>query len=594
MPAEEGQGSPSVSVRDAAARALALRLRDARTGMNLTLRELAQASGIPQATLSALEHGRDPRWSTLMRYLDVVPGLRADELLPPAEPCPPAALPAVHAFFVRASGLHAARVRVTCIGGAEDVLVEDLRLLEPSANRALDESRLLQAACLASHARRRMLAEPRNERTITFEEEGASHELVLGPPDEPPRVTYRRRRSCEPCGAGVRFDIRFPAGELLLALDAPGPGRRGRVQAWATPRATADEPDIAAALHPTGIPIGRTDEGIEARIAPAIPLLTYALTAADDADAAPVPGDGTRPSSFAVIALRARERSGMSMRDLAERMGISHSTIAECERRRDPRASTLRRYLAAVPGLRPQDLLPSSGGPKAAALERAWDWQRALCGAEAEEMRRLHVISDAGDSHLLDTTTGLRVTAARPGDVRLSVRRIGGLYRWAASAARAFDAEGAGAQDGVRTRVLQQDEGAIHREVVIPPSLAEEGLTLREESRAPGMFSVTHEQLLARHGRLETAVSGTLVQHAVPVRRLSVEVRLPASYPLGRAWGVVVPPVLIPDAAPNGSLERLHGSGARFGADAAARVLRLEVDRPPCGLKYGIMWELVP
>ena len=166
--------------KDAAARALARTLIAARERLGLSIRAFGAKSGIPSSTVAALEGGREPKWLTLRRYLETVPGLSASQLLPSPASHAPAASPAMMASVAECLGLVADEVRLSVRVGRESrrqvLEILGLRALwseEPAPEHLLG---LMRTACVASRAFVRSLqpVSPKR-RLVRLQDGGVTH-----------------------------------------------------------------------------------------------------------------------------------------------------------------------------------------------------------------------------------------------------------------------------------------------------------------------------------------------------------------------------------------------------------------------------------
>lgn len=86
----------------------------------------------------------------------------------------------------------------------------------------------------------------------------------------------------------------------------------------------------------------------------------------------PPPSAPPGPGPFAALLREARERAGLSQRELAERASLSRATVADAELGGDPRLSTLQALCGALPLLGPERAL--SDQPWVMPGDAPWAW----------------------------------------------------------------------------------------------------------------------------------------------------------------------------------------------------------------------------
>ena len=112
---------------------------------------------------------------------------------------------------------------------------------------------------------------------------------------------------------------------------------------------------------------------------------------------------------------QAREHLGLNQRELATRLGTGHGGISELEKGRDPRHSTLARYLECVSDLSPLSFFPdASCAPPASPA--AWRTYRDLYGYVVERVRRTFVVRPSGRWDVTHEALGVECLRGEPGD----------------------------------------------------------------------------------------------------------------------------------------------------------------------------------
>ena len=123
--------------------------------------------------------------------------------------------------------------------------------------------------------------------------------------------------------------------------------------------------------------------------------------------------------SLAAALKDARERAGLTQRQLAELMVVSRATIAEGELGADPRGSTLKRYLEHLAALSPERLLgnPASAPPRSSPA--VWTCLRDLSGFVVNRLLVPYMVQallmlDRGDASKEDIDTAMQFGCGHP------------------------------------------------------------------------------------------------------------------------------------------------------------------------------------
>lgn len=400
---------------------LARELRRLREERGLSLRAWADAIGLPLATLSCIESGRDIDWMSVRRLLRQLPELSPAALLGPAADGPRPANARSWDAWTELLGFRSSRVTVTLDeSGRITVEVEGLRrsrgTLRDRGRRIATLGAVLVGPPELAYELEETESLPLGQ-PLRFETEDAIHELEV--PRDPDRegLSYRRRTrrghvDAFPHGLGegpfedgATYWLDHPTELLVLRT----PATLGLVAPWAWPPSLA--PTAAAALalwrrlHPRA-PTALTSEGgrQELQVERPTPGLAFGLAPlpsglAQGSSETPAPSPArVRPLERCEpgpVLHRARCAEGLSQRELAERVGCSPATINRLEAGSEPRLSLVRACLDALPSACAFELLPLPKGPP--TPEEIWAEQRALFGVESrEEQRRIDIDAQGG------------------------------------------------------------------------------------------------------------------------------------------------------------------------------------------------------
>ena len=191
----------------------------------------------------------------------------------------------------------------------------------------------------------------------------------------------------------------------------------------------------------------------------------------------------------------ARERAGLTQRELAALMGVSRATVAEAEAGADLRASTLRRALEALAALSPGQVL---GDPEAAApghSPAAWRLHARLSGFTVARARRAVAVAPFSDEFVGLAALGVRPlvgSLAEPGLRRALLRAV---YRGdPAALQRAL--ERGGDEPGRSLEIEDGEDGLRHR-FRFPRRLDERGFDYERLERADEAESRSERGVLA-------------------------------------------------------------------------------------------------
>ncbi|MEM7245787.1 MAG: helix-turn-helix domain-containing protein [Acidobacteriota bacterium] len=603
-------------------------LRSAREKMGWSRREFASRVGVAWATVSAAEKGSDPRHSTLMRYVSSLPGLRADDLLAGKtdQVRPPAASKAVWAYMRDVHGYSIETARIVMdwrAGGATGLRVElrGLRLVEGDLNDPDQALFTLRAICLGSNAVVRELMPPEGPlagQQLVVEDGALTHEFSF-PENDDQGLDYTctwnadssEEASPEPLqpplsvegAAELVFPVLHPIEELTLEVrcgdDLP---REAVPHLWpATLAWQAGEQDLSRYLHPKGLGVER-DEGqgiVRVTIPqPVVGLACRLLWPTDDSfpdSCTPLTGSSpgfSGEESLGDSLRAAREQAGLSCRQLATRMDVSHATILAIERGRDARASTLARYLEALPSLTAQDLLPAEGPEGPISRDEVWRHYRDLFRIEASCIRKTAEVLANGDCETIHETTDLRDLSGRQQDLTILAGLQRTVYMGSPSVLREIETEAASEEESLRTRVIRRRDGRQIQQFTIPAAVSSKGLSYVRRLVSKGVFATLGTERRNPEWDDLPIYEGCTVTVPFPVRQLEIEVRFPEG-----AWPKEVYfravhglSQSVPDA--QDQLATIHEGRFETPMDRDAGRIRLVVQEPLCTLKYVIGWRL--
>jgi transcriptional regulator with XRE-family HTH domain len=309
------------------------------------------------------------------------------------------------------------------------------------------------------------------------------------------------------------------------------------------------------------------------------------MTAEKPRRAAGRPAQAAQPALLAEALRAARERAGLSLRELAVRVGVSPSTLIEAEAGRDVRHSTVQRCMAVLPGLSPHRLLGHGVPPMPVPSPACWEYFADVLGFTIRRMR--FEVRVAADGTRL---THLEATGIQPqsGDLRDAATRTAlvQLVLRGSDAARAgLDAT---ASD-IGGRMLTTTDGCFRHEVTFPRSFARSGFTyVRRQvpgEAPPAAFG--HPGSLALSAPFGEGIS-TPVEHAI--ESLELLVRLPSGRVPPEAHCCAWTDVQALAADEPDFVPFIHPEGVRVEPLPRVHALRCTVTRPLFGFTYGVGW----
>jgi transcriptional regulator with XRE-family HTH domain len=288
-------------------------------------------------------------------------------------------------------------------------------------------------------------------------------------------------------------------------------------------------------------------------------------------------------ASLAELLRAARVAEGLSLRELAERLGLSPSSLSAAERGADVRLATLQRALNGLRGLSASLLLHGHEAPPAFDAREAWSFMRRGLGLSARRVAVEAVLEPDGALGVVTRVKGLRMAAAASTPRRLAAqagRLVATAWIRSAPSRAVVDALLAGEEVSVR------EGGARHVAVLAGlaegrPSLDYEHHELRPAG-VPASWGTESAFSTAFH-----ASPGFALSLHVAVARLVLSLRCrKGSLPQGLracSWpvGLLGSPEEIDLAPATAALPQVERED-----DA----LRVTIERPLPGFTQGLLW----
>ena len=290
-----------------------------------------------------------------------------------------------------------------------------------------------------------------------------------------------------------------------------------------------------------------------------------------------------RASRLAARLIETRRERGLSQRALAKLAGVSWITIRNIERGADARRSTAARILAAVPSLRPEDILPSPAPP---AGDELWNFYRDAFGFSAESIEKIVRIKRTGRADTEWRHVNLR-------SLRGSVRSLGiihGLQRVLFSGSKGVLRQIQADARGVKSKVIEKREGRNVHLFQMPRRGLLGGLSYTRFMTRSAKFYLRSERYPSPHaGEIVEGVS-LVIQH--PAERARLIVEFPPGYWPASVDAVTWPSVELPNPELEPLSALLQACRPVVQEDRLARTLVLDVARPLVGTKLAIGWRL--
>ena len=308
------------------------------------------------------------------------------------------------------------------------------------------------------------------------------------------------------------------------------------------------------------------------------------------------PGSPTRPpasprerlavSELAPVLRAARERVGLSVRELAVRLGVSASTVSDAEGGRDVRHSTLVRYQHVLPGMTAHGLLGVDPPPPPRASPAAWEWIRDVFGFSVGRLRFEISISPDGVRTTLLEASGIhciRGDVSDP-DRRRALAHL--VFRGSQVARLALAASGL---DGGEARVELRD-ACFRHELRFPRHATRSGFSYsrRQAAGEPAPPDLPDPGRLALSAPYEEGASFPI---ELPIERLRLAVRFPAGALPGASRACAWTDARSLAADETDLVPFLHPGGLPVRREPRGSMLALDVERPVFGLQYGIGWS---
>jgi transcriptional regulator with XRE-family HTH domain len=603
---------------------LAEQVRRARRRAGLSGRELAALGGFSQATVSALERGRDVGHATLQSLIDVLPGLDPRPILGrPAVGARPASL-RLWRFFADLLGFRARtvalRVRLDGQGGQRSELeVTGLRWDQGGTGERARCVALMGVALVGSSEAAfglRRISELPPDGSLSLEDGDLLHVFDVPRDVDRKGLRYRRleRGPVVPAGSpipgqaphGLPFErgaclwLDYPSERLDLRVEFEGDERPSAVRPEAWPASVGVDPDNPANQWSELFPhaprwIGVSAKGVvELRIDRPLAGPCYGLSwgpAPPQADLArsPATASAGRAPALASVLESARTRAGFSARALARRLAISPATLLALEDGAEPRVSTLRAYADALPELSPFELFTPREPKGRATPKDVWEHQRDFFGMEAKEELTLIRIARNGDMKGELTTEGLSWTRAAARDLRLrhGLTRVPGGSTWELDSISTEDDD----SHDARVKVLRRGIGPVVHELRFQGEAERGRVSFTRKITGHGQFVLTRARARRRERPARTW-EAIYAEPSLPTRQLSFELRFPRGH-----WPPTLTARVVPRCLPLADSAQdlrpgCHSTGFTFRTEPEAGRARLTVKRPLIGLRYVFTWTL--
>jgi transcriptional regulator with XRE-family HTH domain len=602
-----------------AAPTLADVVREARVRAGISGRELARRCGLPQPTLLAVERGRSPSRETLERLLAGLPELEAGDLLGAGSRPAPASRTA-WTWWRDALGCEAAslalEIDLVTLDRARALLL--LERLHATRTRALPTDQrdaLLGAAFTGSSSRLlELLARtPRRARsTFALEQDGARHEVRCRRVAGQVVVDGRREDLADqdarqllpdqsphgrPYARGAAAWVDLPVRRLVLRLRLPLslPARAFTLHAWPATLATSPEApaNAWADLFPHAPRAVVAEHGRLEIVVDRPPIgLAYGVSWDDEVTSAAAHGrvlvrcGAKRP--LAAVLRDARERNGLSGREMARRLGVSAATAHALAEGADPRRDTLLRLLETLPDLRPGELLHAPRERRILSGNDAWRLQRRLFGVEVAAERRQVRVSPNGDARMDSSTLGLLVTQAGAHHVRLRHGVSRGPHTSNEWELESIDA---GAASSPTVRVVSRGDGPVVYDLRFERGVPRR-ISYRRRLVIRRQVATTADAPHATRDARGMRAEALFIEPELPTREALLEVLLPRGYWPDEVRAAATPRAALPTWHPEDLAPRLHGGALRIEVDRDARRLALVLERPLVGIRYVLYWFL--
>jgi transcriptional regulator with XRE-family HTH domain len=572
---------------------------------------------VSQATISRLERGRVPAWSTVVRLLACLPEIDVREVLGGGRDGPRAADPhawrwlaAAHGFALRRAVL---TVEVLPDGRFRPTFeVHGLAAIGWPVGDPYELTRMVGAVIRdggrAMHDLADSLQDPARE-LLRLETSSGLHEVRLraGPRGE---IAYRWSAAeplepgsalpgdpALPVEAGTGLFLGFPCRTLVLRVLLPEPG--GRAWPWAhPPTLVGDGPATRrtwSSLYPGG-PGELTETGprrheLAVDFAPPALVIGVDWAVAPDASQPPAGaraarrrGPRARPPrwrSAGEVLREARHRRGLSLRAVGHLTGVSPATLCRVEGGvLDPGLTAVRAVARAL-SVSPFELLPPAARRSPQALAEIWQGQADAWGLDVEEECRIVRVQDDSslDIEALTRCVRWRREGSAP-PVRFGLGRP-----WGVKGNRTLDGVTAtGGDTSTRVRVAERGPGLLVYDLRSDLT----GVSWRRRLRIMPDGSERHDGgSPSRAKRLPRVLT---VSPVVPTRKLVIRVKFPPGQSVEAPWARACT-----HASPTLSGGRdlapvVHANGWRFGVTNQSSEIRLEVQLPLVGFGYSVGW----
>ncbi|MEM7247833.1 MAG: helix-turn-helix domain-containing protein [Acidobacteriota bacterium] len=604
-------------------------LRAAREFAGLSRSQLANLMKVSWETVRQAEQGRDPRYSTLVRYLQVLPFLSPRALLLGKAAAPPVASPSIWSCYRHHYGFVVRHQRHSLVvegPGARRRIIESLgvRSVGGTLRDAVTRINLMRAVMTASTSTQVQLAtddEDLAKGTKLVEDDDVLHRFTFPEDLDDAGFDYRTESRCdwvevEPAltaepnreqreAETLAVDVDASLERLELVLQLPPGSGPPSVAPFAAPQVAVPPLGafaLARTLHPEGLATDWEPDTGRLRVVldRPLPMLRHGL-AWVAAGVDPPPGFQVLPESPARLALgsavpesglpeptlaaritAAREHEGLSRRELATRMGVSPATVIAAESGRDPRCSTLKRLVEVLPETQPEDLfvLEADDELPVPPSEWAWLYYRNLIGLEVDESTRTLELEEDGSGEEIIGTRALRRRhgtgdlVVKDGISRAVHGQVGPVF---------VEQDGRATQEHLRIRWIRIPNEQPEFHLFVPAGLAESGVsfTRRETKERAYRMSTEHQRRSI----------GPAFECPAPVGRLVLTVKFPAGYWPQEVRTAVRAAVNISNPRWPDLSEALHEGNFKLRKYQKTGMVRLQVERPLLGFRYSISWQ---
>ncbi|MEM7247421.1 MAG: helix-turn-helix domain-containing protein [Acidobacteriota bacterium] len=280
--------------------------------------------------------------------------------------------------------------------------------------------------------------------------------------------------------------------------------------------------------------------------------------------------------SLADVVRSARERMGLSQRQLAARLDVAPSTVAKVERGEDARASTLEQLMAGLPGLLATDLFPQCVLHAPPSCPSSWALLRDGHGFVAETLRVALRLDDGFRGELAQLQLRPVPEGAPDPPGLLAVLS-------AACIGRRSIVRGVLAGDDFAPRFELTEDGMVHRF-----ESRENGQGWRASYHCDFGSGVTGHDEISESMRERLGLVGGGTHVTTPAETLELSVALEDDFPIEQARCLAWPEGVLPSTDAPDLMPLLHPTEVRFDIDPENARIGVVIRRPILGLTYAI------